>query len=138
VTWYETGSGPGLDATIYTPDIDFKFRNDTNHYLLIQTEVDEEAGTLTFLFYGTPTGRQVTMEGPFEENVVPHGPSIYQEDPTLLKGTTEQVDWAKDGVDVTVRRTVTEGDQVIHRDTFFSHYKPWRARYLVGTASSDE
>jgi vancomycin resistance protein YoaR len=43
VSWYETGSGPGLDATIYTPDVDFKFRNDTERYLLIQTYTDQEA-----------------------------------------------------------------------------------------------
>jgi vancomycin resistance protein YoaR len=138
VSWYETGSGPGLDATIYTPDVDFKFRNDTDHYLLIQTYTDPVAGTLTFRFYGTPAGRQVTMEGPFEENVVPHGPAVYQEDPTLPKGTTKQVEWAKDGVDVTVRRTVTKGDVIIHQDTFFSRYKPWRAVYLTGTGTSDE
>ena len=133
VGWYEIGSGPGLDATIYTPEVDFKFRNDTDSYLLIQTETDPVAGTLTFRFYGTPTGRVVTMEGPFEENVVPHGPPIYREDPTLPKGTIKQIDWAKDGVDVTVRRTVTQGGVVIHQDTFFSRYKPWRAVYLVGT-----
>lgn len=138
VSWYETGAGPGLDATIYTPDVDFKFRNDTEHYLLIQTYTDPVAGTLTFRFYGTPTGRLVTMEGPFEENVVPHGPPVYQEDSTLSKGTTRQVEWAKDGVDVTVRRTVTESDVVIHQDTFFSRYKPWRAVYLTGTGTSDE
>jgi vancomycin resistance protein YoaR len=138
VSWYETGSGPGLDATIYTPDVDFRFRNDTEHHLLIQTYTDPVAGTLTFRFYGTPTGRVVTMEGPFEENVVPHGSAVYQEDPTLPKGTTRQVEWAKDGVDVTVRRTVTEGDVVIHQDTFFSRYKPWRAMYLTGAGTSDE
>ncbi len=137
VSWYETGTGPGLDATIYAPDVDFKFRNDTERYLLIQTDTDEVAGTLTFRFYGTPTGRLVTMEGPFEENVVPHGPDVYQEDPALPKGTVQQVDWAKDGVDVTVRRTVTEGDVVIHQDTFFSRYRPWRAVYLVGTATDE-
>jgi len=48
VSWYETGSGPGLDATIYTPSVDLKFRNDTNSYILIQTETDLDAGTLTF------------------------------------------------------------------------------------------
>ncbi|GAB4528082.1 MAG: VanW family protein [Anaerolineae bacterium] len=137
VTWYEIGSGPGLDATIYTPDVDFKFRNDTPYYLLIQTYTDEEAGTLTFRFYGTPLNRVVTMEGPFEENVVPHGADVYQEDPTLPEGTIKQVDWAKDGVDVTVRRTVKEGDVIIHQDTFFSRYKPWRAVFLVGTAADD-
>ena len=138
VSWYETGSGPGLDATIYTPDVDFKFRNDTDHYLLIQTYTDQETGTLTFRFYGTPTDRTVTMEGPFEENVVQHGPDVYEEDPTLPKGTTKQIDWAKDGVDVTVRRTVSEGDQIIHQDDFLSRYRPWRAVYLVGTATNDE
>ncbi len=138
VSWYETGSGPGLDATIYTPNVDLKFRNDTQHFLLIQTYTDPEAGTLTFRFYGTPAGRTVTVEGPFEENVVPHGPAVYQEDSTLPKGTTKQVDWPKDGVDVTVRRTVTEGDVVIHQDTFFSRYRPWSAVYLVGTATANE
>jgi vancomycin resistance protein YoaR len=137
VGWYETGSSPGLDATIYTPDVDFKFRNDTDRFILIQTYTDGEAGTLTFRFYGTPTGRLVTVDGPVEENVVPHGPAIYQDDPSLPEGTVEQVDWAKDGVDVTMYRTVTEGDSVIHQDTFFSRYRPWRAVYLVGTATND-
>ena len=31
VSWY---GEPGLDATIYTPSVDFKFRNDTGAYLL--------------------------------------------------------------------------------------------------------
>jgi vancomycin resistance protein YoaR len=133
VTWYETGTGPGLDATVYSPDVDFKFRNDTDHFLLIQTATDPAAGTVTFRFYGTPTGRVVKLEGPVEENVVPHGDPVYQDDPTLPKGKTTQVEWAKDGEDVTVRRTVTVGDAVVHQDTFFSRYKPWRATYLVGT-----
>jgi vancomycin resistance protein YoaR len=133
VSWYETGTGPGLDATVYSPDVDFKFRNDTDHFLLIQTAVDADAGTVTFRFYGTPTGRVVKLDKPIEENVVPHGDPVYQDDPTLPKGKTKQVEWPKDGEDVTVRRTVTVGDTVIHQDTFFSRYKPWRATYLVGT-----
>ncbi len=138
VSWYETGSGPGFDATIYTPDVDFKFRNDTQNYLLIQTYTDPETGTLAFRFYGTPAGRLVSIDGPFEENVVSHGSAVYQEDSSLPKGTVKQVDWAKDGVDVTVHRAVTEGDEIIHQDTFFSRYKPWRAVYLVGTATDEE
>jgi len=65
--------------------------------------------------------------------VVPHGEPVYQNDPTLPKGKTKQVEWPKDGEDVTVRRTVTVGDAVVHQDTFFSRYRPWRATYLVGT-----
>ena len=131
VGWYEPPVG--MDATVYSPQVDFKFVNDTPHYLLIETETDLEAGTVTFRFYGTKTSRTVEMEGPFEANVVSHGPDVYQEDPTLPEGTTKQVDWAHDGVDVTVYRIVKEGDKVLWKDTFFSRYRPWQAVYLLGT-----
>jgi vancomycin resistance protein YoaR len=131
VGWYEPPVG--MDATVYSPQIDFKFVNDTSHYLLIETETDLKAGTVTFRFYSTKTGRTVEMEGPFEANVLPHGPDVYQKDPTLPKGTTKQIDWAHDGVDVTVYRIIKEGDKVLWKDTFFSRYRPWQAVYLVGT-----
>ncbi len=132
VGWYETGSIPGLDATIYTPDVDFKFRNDTDSFILIQTKTDLRAGTVTFNLYGTSPGRTVIISDPIMENRVPHGPDIYQEDPSLKPGQIKQVDWAKDGVDVTVYRTVKEGDTVIHQDTIFSRYRPWQNVFKVG------
>jgi len=131
VGWYEPPVG--MDATVYSSQVDFKFVNDTPYYLLIETETDLQAGTVTFRFYSTQTGRTVELEGPFEANVVPHGPDIYREDPTLPKGTTKQIDWAHDGVDVTVYRIVEESDKVLWKDTFFSRYRPWQAVYLVGT-----
>ena len=133
VSWYEIKSEPGLDATVYSPQVDFKFRNDTDSYLLIQTQTDLKAGTLTFRFYGTPTSRQIDISNPQLANPVKHGPTIYEDDPTLPKGVTKQVDWAKDGVDVTITRTVTLSDTVIHRDVISSHYRPWQAVYKVGT-----
>ena len=131
VGWYEPPVG--MDATVYSSQVDFKFVNDTPYYLLIETETDLQAGTVTFSFYSTQTGRTVELEGPFEANVVPHGPDIYREDPTLPKGTTKQIDWAHDGIDVTVYRIVEESDKVLWKDTFFSRYRPWQAVYLVGT-----
>jgi vancomycin resistance protein YoaR len=131
VGWYEPPVG--MDATVYSSQSDFKFVNDTSHYLLIETETDLTAGTVTFRFYSTKTGRTVEIEGPFEANVVPHGPDVHREDPTLPEGTTKQIDWAHDGVDVTVYRIVKEGDRVLWKDTFFSRYRPWQAVYLVGT-----
>jgi vancomycin resistance protein YoaR len=131
VGWYEPPVG--MDATVYSPQVDFEFVNDTPRYLLIETETDLKAGTVTFRFYSTMIGRTVEMEGPFEANVVPHGPDVYQEDPTLPKGTTKQIDWAHDGVDITVYRIVKESDRILWKDTFFSRYKPWQAVYLVGT-----
>lgn len=136
VSWYETASIPGLDATVYSPTVDFKFRNDTDNYILIQTETDLSAGTVTFNFYGTSPNRTVIVSDPVEANHIPHGPAIYQEDPTLKPGEIQQVDWAKDGLDVTVYRTVLEGDTVIHQDTIFSRYRPWQAIYKVGPAAN--
>jgi vancomycin resistance protein YoaR len=136
VSWYETNAGPGLDATIYTPEVDLKFRNDTGHYLLIQTETDLQAGTLTFRFYGTNSGREVIVSEPELTNIVKHGPPVYEKDPTLPKGITKQIDWPKDGLDVTVTRTVKAGDVIIHEDVIESHYRPWRAVYKVGTSET--
>jgi vancomycin resistance protein YoaR len=130
VGWYEPPVG--MDATVYSHQIDFKFVNDTPYCLLIETETDLAAGTVTFRFYSTKTGRTVEMEGPFEANAVSHGPDVYREDPTLPKGKTKQIDWAHDGVDVTVYRIVKGGDEILWKETFFSRYRPWQAVYLVG------
>jgi len=133
VQWYERGFGPGLDATVFTPQVDFRFRNDTEHWLLIQSYVNTKAGSLTFRIYGTRPNRQVTWEGPFISNITPPKPPVYQNDPRLPKGEIKQVDWAHQGADVTVRRIVKEGDKVVSTDTFFSRYQPWADVFLVGT-----
>jgi vancomycin resistance protein YoaR len=123
----------GLDATIYSPDVDLKWVNDTGHYILIQTYVDRENETVTFRYYGTNPGRTVEMEGPIESNPVAHGPAVYREDPTLPKGETKQIEFAKDGLDVTVYRIIKENGVEVQRDEFFSRYQPWQAVFLVGT-----
>ena len=130
VRWY---GDPGLDATIYTPDVDFRFRNDTEHFLLIKPEVDLQKGILTVNLYGTRPDRTVEMEGPIIENRRPAPDPVYQVDPSLPPGTRKQVDWPAEGMDVTVKRVIKDGSgRVIGRDTFVSHYQPWRAVYLVG------
>jgi len=59
VRYYGT---PGFDATIYPPNPDLRFRNDTSGHVLIQTSV---VGTkLLFEFYGTDDGREVKVVGP--------------------------------------------------------------------------
>jgi vancomycin resistance protein YoaR len=62
VSYYTAPFGvPGVDATIYYPQIDFKFKNDTGHYLLIQTIM--QGTTLRFDYYGTKTKSGV-IRGP--------------------------------------------------------------------------
>jgi vancomycin resistance protein YoaR len=131
VSYYEPPKG--LDATIYSPSVDLKWVNDTGHYILVQTYVDRTEKTLAFRFYGTNPGRTVEMDGPHESNPVPHGPPVYRDDPTLPKGQTKQIEWAKDGLDVTVYRIIKENGVEVQREPFFSRYRPWQAVYLVGT-----
>ncbi|WP_322800898.1 VanW family protein [Thermoflexus sp.] len=133
VGWYERTFGPGLDAAIFSPYADFKFRNDRQTPILIVAEVDPEAGTLTFKIYGANDGRKVTVEGPFVSNIVPHGPPIYEEDPTLPKGKIVQVDWAVDGADVLVKRKVEKDGRILYEDRVFTRYQPWQAIFKVGT-----
>ncbi len=133
VGYYEKGFGPGLDATVFSPDVDFKFTNDTPYHLLIEAYANNATGSLTFKFYSTSDGRQVTISDPIVENVVPHPPAKYEDDPTLPAGVTKQVDYAVDGADVTVNRTVTRDGQVISQDRVFTKYQPWQAVFMVGT-----
>jgi vancomycin resistance protein YoaR len=131
VSYYEPPKG--LDATIYSPSVDLKWINDTGHHILIHTDVDRDKKTLTFRLYGTNPGRAVEMDGPYEARPVPHGPPVYRDDPTLRKGKQKQIEWPKDGLDVTIYRIIKQDGQEVQRDEFFSRYRPWQAVYLVGT-----
>lgn len=128
VDWY---GEPGLDATIFTPSVDFRFRNDTDAYLLIEPVVDSLNGVLTFNLYGTKPDRVVTIAAPVQSDVKPAPPPTFTRDETLAEGQKKQVEWEKPGMTVTVQRTIVENGTT-RTDTLSSHYQPWRAVYLVG------
>jgi vancomycin resistance protein YoaR len=129
VSWY---GEPGLDATIFTPSVDFRFRNDTGHFLLVKPEVDTAKGEITFSFYGTRPDRVVESDPPQVTNVRKPEPPIYEQNANLPKGTIKQVDWAKDGKDVVVKRRVKYADGKVAEQKFVSKYQPWRAIYQYG------
>ncbi|MFQ5942241.1 MAG: VanW family protein [Anaerolineales bacterium] len=133
VGYYEQGPGspgPGFDATVFVPLVDFKFTNDTDHWLLSETYI---YGTqLLWKFYSTGDGRQVQISAPQISGKVEAPKPLYKENPDLKEGEIEQADFEVDGMDVLVTRTVTRGDDVLHRDTIKTHYLPWRAIYEYG------
>jgi vancomycin resistance protein YoaR len=133
VSWY---GEPGLDATIFTPDVDLRFRNDTNGPLFIKPRVDLKTGTLTFAFYGQRQPRTVEMVGPQISNKRPAPPPVYQEDKSLPQGTIKQVDWAKEGQDVVVIRKIRTAERAVSEEKFESHYQPWRAVFLYGPGTA--
>lgn len=96
VRYYGT---PGFDATIYPPYTDLRFLNNTPAYILIQTKI--EGTHLTFEFWGTDDGREITLDGPHPYNRQPDG-----------------------AVKATLKQTVTSADgQELIEDTFYSNYK---------------
>ncbi len=131
VGYYETGEGVGMDATVYAPQVDLRFINDTPYHLLIETETDTEAYTLTFNFYSTSDGRTVYRVGPEVVNRVQPETPLYIENPNLPSGTTRQIDYEAEGADVTIIRIVSRNGEELFRDVFFSQYLPWRAVYEV-------
>lgn len=126
--------GPGLDAAVFTPLVDFKFQNDTPYWLLMETYFYPNAGQLVWKFYSTSDGRTVTTSGPVVENQVPAPEPEYEENPALAAGEIKQVDYAAEGADVTVTRTVMRAGAQINlgEAPLRTHYQPWRAVYEYG------
>jgi len=131
VGYYEQGFPPGLDATTFYPSVDFKFKNDTGHHILIQAYTS--GLTLYIDLYGTSDGRASSLSKPIVSNQIPPPPELRQDDPTLPLGQVKQVDFSAWGATVNFNRTVVRGGETIINETFRSVYKPWQAVYLVGT-----
>lgn len=132
VSYYEAETGPGIDAAIYTPSVDLKFKNDTPNHLLIQTYVDLETQRLTFALYGTTDDREVSVSKPVIVSETPAPEPSYQDDPNLPKGEVKQIESAATGANVYFTRTVTKAGET-KTDKFSSNYRPWQAVYMRGT-----
>lgn len=133
VAYYEQNYQVGVDATVYKPSPDLKFKNDTGHHILIQSYADPFNYKLTFSLYGSSDGRQVAISPSRIWDQTPPPPDLYQDDPTLSAGVVKQVDWKAWGAKVSFDWTVTKGSQVLQERTFYSNYRPWQAVFLKGT-----
>lgn len=133
VSYYEQQSSPGIDATVFAPSYDLKFKNDTGNYILIQTIADAKNYTLIFEIYGTNDGRKIEITKPVIHSQIAPPSDLYQDDPTLAKGVVKQVDWKAWGAKVSFDYKVTKNEEVIFQKTFFSNFRPWQAVFLKGT-----
>ncbi|HEY57342.1 MAG TPA: hypothetical protein G4O04_02165 [Anaerolineae bacterium] len=142
VLYYEqTASGwanpkwAGLDATVYVPLVDFKFKNDTPYWILMEVQVNAPHRFITWRLYSTSDGRTVEWHTTGLQNKTDPPDPKYIENPELKPGEIRQVDWAVEGAEVTVTRIVWRNGEVRYRDEFVTHYQPWRAvcEYGPGT-----
>lgn len=136
VSYYENDGdgkyiGPGLDATIYEPYPDFRFKNDTAHPILLYGFV--KGDRVTFELYGTADGRSSKIVGPTTLTEVPAGEPIYTDTDTLPKGVVKQTETPHPGGTAVASYFITYADGTEKKQEFTSVYRPWPARFLVGT-----
>lgn len=134
VGYYEQGFAPGLDATVYSPTTDFKFKNDTGSHILIQSIPDTKNLTLVFELYGTSDGRVATTTKPVITESTPPPDDVYIDDPSLPVGQVKQIEYKAWGAKVIFDYDVVRNGETIYEKTFYSVYKPWGAVYMRGTA----
>lgn len=127
VSYYEPA---GQDATIYIPNPDLRFINDTNHYVLIEAIMGDY--TLTFNFYGTDDGRKVVVTEPDIFNITSPPAPEYIYTSSLPAGSKVQVDSAHYGADSIFYRYITYADGTTKEEEIFSRYQAWAAKYKVG------
>jgi vancomycin resistance protein YoaR len=144
VGYYEMEAGgvknpqwAGFDATVYVPIVDLKFTNDTEHWLLMETYVYRQSSSLLWKFYSTKDGRTVEWNTTGPTNIVPAPEPLYRENPDLEKGEIEKVDYAAEGADISITRTVYKDGSVYFSDSFYTHFQAWQAVFEYGPGTED-
>ncbi len=126
----------GRDATVNYPDLDLRFQNDTNKWLLLRTFVG--ASELTVNLYGTPVHRRVEVEtAPLEVTGAPAVKRI--PDPSIWEGerTTEKVGEPSRKTAVT-RRVYTAEGKKLYDTTWGSSYRSEPTVVRYGTKERPE
>ncbi len=114
----------GRDATVDYPGVDLKFRNDTDHWLLLRTFV--ATGALTVTLFGTPQHRRVESEvAPL--SVVGRTPVRVTRDANLKKGETVVDHGGSPPLATSVRRKVYDASGKLLYDT------TWHSSYVADT-----
>lgn len=133
VGYYEQSSPPGIDATVFYPTTDFKFRNDSPGHLLIQSIFDSQKKSLVFEIYGTKDGRIATISKPVTSSMTAPPEDLYIDDPSLPAGQIKQIDHKAWGAKVSFNYKVERNGETLIDKTFVSNYRPWQSVFLRGT-----
>lgn len=127
VRYYEPA---GTDATIYDPMPDFRFINDTGHYILINTGI--KGDNLIFEVWGTKDGRIIDPIKSRIYNIVAAPPMKLVETLELPPGKKKCTETEHAGADAEFTYRVTYADGKVSEEIFKSHYRPWQAVCLIG------
>lgn len=132
VGYYEQNSKPGFDATVYDPNPDLRFLNDTGHTILLNAVADPKTMSMYIELWGKSDGRKAEVVNYRQWDAVPAPPAIYQDDPTLKPGQVKQIEYAASGLKTSFDYNVTYPDGQTKSQKFNTTYTPWAAVYLRG------
>jgi len=129
----------GLDATVAISGNSVQnmtWVNDSPYPVLI--EAFNGPGSVTFSLYGVPTGRTVSFSQPIIRNYTT-ATTKYVPTSALPKGQELQVEYADDGFDSWVTRTVSDASgAIIHQETYYSHYATMTGLIYVGDPTAKD
>ncbi len=133
VSYYELNSKPGIDATVYSGNVDLRFINDTDHHILIHGEADSDDLYMKVEIWGTSDGRSTEITDHQVWGYTSPPPPEYYPDSTLAPGVKKQIDWSVGGVKAKFTHIIRDSNgETVSEKTYHSNYRPWSAKYLVG------
>jgi vancomycin resistance protein YoaR len=134
--YYDDQGKPGTDATIYDPAPDYRFKNDTENYVLISTRISGD--DLFFEYWGTKDGRKVVQSETRTWDYVPPPETKYVETLDLPVGEVKCTESPHAGIKAAFDYTVTYTDGTVKEETFKSQYRPWQEVCLIGVEELSE
>ncbi|HET6350862.1 MAG TPA: VanW family protein [Coriobacteriia bacterium] len=125
----------GRDATVSWGGPDLKFKNETDHWVLVS--VSYTSSSITVSLYGTDPGYDVTAEKGKWTNIREAGTEEIK-DPKLEKGSKVVEEQGVSGRSIVVKRIVEKDGKVVRTDSFFSNYRPKAQIVRVGTKKVEQ
>jgi vancomycin resistance protein YoaR len=123
----------GLDATVSVNGNSVQnvtWTNDSPNPVLIKAF--NGPGSVTFSLYGVPTGRTVSFSQPIITNYTTSATQVIHTS-ALPGGQQVQVEYADDGFDSSVTRTVRDASgAIVHQETYYSNYATMTGLVYVG------
>ncbi len=133
VGYYELSNDPGFDATVFSGNVDLRFINDTDGYLLITSQADSKNQYMNIKIYGTNDGRYTEIKNYKKYDASPPLPTEHIVDHSLPPGYKKQIDWAVGGLKTSFTHSIYNQDGSLKSEKeYHSNYRPWSAKYLIG------
>lgn len=132
ISYYSYNGKAGVDATIYDPSPDFKFVNDTGHYILWRSRI--EGTNIYFEFWGTSDGRKGSFTTPTNYNYVSAGPAQDTLDPNAAPGSRVCDSHGFTGVTASFDYIIDRANGTQDTKNYTSVYKARPEACIVGPA----